>query len=585
MSRAFLALLVTAALLRSALADEPAKFERSALAERFGAASEYHSPSLSPDGTRVVAVRWADDGTSELTMDDFSGSGLRRVFAHAADMPRLESCTWKTETLFLCVTSRFRDSVLKNLVAVSADGTGERDLIDNFFAIETLMADDPTHVFVRRRNIFDTAWNRTYGTSVGTLDVTTGVFNDAKRFCGGAYWITDNDGVGRVCNSERSFGVRPTPTANWVVFHPYRFPGPDWFYPLAFDERTTEVFYAELLNGRFALFAKAFAGDSSTRTVLADSFASVVDVESIGKRARPAMAAVRDGLTRWEPIDPLVARVRSAVQRSFPAAVINVEQEDWNQRFYLVWVQHESGPARGEYYRFDARDEQLDRFGPASEAGVGTSAAPTTRVEFKTNDGSPAVVHVRFPAGATEPAPLVVIPSGRWGGADFVVPFLTASGYAVAWYPFERLQPSVRMGAGWRSTMAELEASIAELARGGKIDPKRVCALSRDVGAYSVLMAASERPALFRCVVGIETEVKPYDRATSLLARVPQISMPVLLFQQTSSRGADKLHEALASKGVRAELIDYDDMSFDLSRYRIDLLTRLGDWLGEYLSP
>jgi dipeptidyl aminopeptidase/acylaminoacyl peptidase len=564
-----------------ALADEPRQLLSTQLAELYGASRASTSHSLSPDGSRVAAIRQPKDGSTQLVVRDFSAAGWSVVLARPPGAERLVSCTWKTATKLLCKT-RKHNSETTQWLAVNADGTRETDL-GIFQYIIHLLPDDPEHILVRRH---------VYGAPVAdVLGVETGSVTpvpDRDRF--GV--LGDGSGAIRVRpyydQQERVDGwaFLPEPRDAWVVVH-HRPLHTDWFQPAAFDETTNEVLYLDLADGHLALFA--WDGHGERRTVRAEPFAHVVGVSTIGKRQRAGSAYVLDGQTRYESIDPRVASVRDAAQRLHPSANVHVVEEDWNQRFYLVFVGDRQGA--GRYYRFDSTDARLDEIGPTHENLQDRTAAPRTTLRFSTAEGQRAEAHVTVPPGATRPLPAVVVPSGSSDWPDKVVPYLVASGFVVVEHPVEPLRYEQEFGSNWHTTVAEISASLRELARAGTIDPDRVCALGMTLGAYVALMSATEDRNLFRCVVAINATIDPIvgNAMTASLNRGANLSAPVLLLGEDSDRTAVKLRNALERHGAPAELFRYrakiyDSTIFETAPELIDLLARLGAFLSSHLG-
>ena len=207
-----------------------------------------------------------------------------------------------------------------------------------------------------------------------------------------------------------------------------------------------------------------------------------------------------------------------------------------------------------------------------------------TQVQFQSGDGRTTAARVTLPRDAAGPLPLVVIPSSTNAErSNLVVPFLVASGYAIAELPTTPFQNGLALSANWRVTVADMEAIVRELVRDGTADPNRVCAVGAEFGAYMALMSLSENPEVTPCVAGIETQVQPDDSPISLRERTSATSASVLLFHRDSDRGARRLHGALEDSGMSVESVEYDDDRVDTAPYRIDLLARLGRFLEEDL--
>jgi hypothetical protein len=307
----------------------------------------------------------------------------------------------------------------------------------------------------------------------------------------------------------------------------------------------------------------------------------VVDAGPVGKQENLGWVAIFDGQVRYEPLVARVASVRDEIQRAYSFDAAEIHEEDANGRYYLAFA---GARDVGTYYRYDAVERRLDEIGDTHASLAERRTARGTRAQFQTADARTAAALVTLPGDAAGPLPLVVIPSSTNAErSNLVVPFLVASGYAVAELPMPPFATGRALSANWQVTVADIEAVVRELVRAGTADASRVCAVGADFGAYLALMSVSRNDDVIPCVAGIDTEVQPDDSAISLRKRSSAISASVLLFHRDSDRGARRLHGALEDYGMSVESVEYDDDRFDTAPYRIDLLARLGRFLEENL--
>jgi len=567
--------LVAALLVGSAAsAEKPGQLQSTPLAALYGAPITLSSAALSPDGSKVAGIRTHDDGPTELIVRNFAESETSVILTRPAGGARLVECRWKSDARLLCSTKKPKEDS-KRWLSLSPDGTRETDL-GVFQKIIHPLPDQPTRILVRS--------NPPWYASAGVVDVETGSFRA----------LPGNDKFGVLADGSGTIRVRyflgqqktvegsallPQPTDTWIVLHKRQL-HMDWFYPVGFDERTNEVLYRDLIDGYLTLFA--WDGHGEKRVVLAEPFAHVLGVEMIGKSPRAASAFVLDGQSRREPIDPRVTTVRDTVQQMYPRADVDVLEEDWNQRYYLVFVGDRQGA--GTYFRFDSNAGRLDEFGSTFENLSNRIREPRTEVEFSTPDGRNARARVTRPPGAVGPLPAVVVPAGSSNWADNVVPFLVASGFVIVELPVEPLNYGQTIGSNWHAIAAEISASLRKLADAGTVDPDRVCIAGMELGGYVALMSATEMD-LFRCVVGIDATIDPVvgDAMIVSLYHGARLSVPVLLLGETSDRRAVKLRGALMDHGAPAELVEYASEPFAATPERIDLLARLGAFLSANL--
>ena len=141
--------------------------------------------------------------------------------------------------------------------------------------------------------------------------------------------------------------------------------------------------------------------------------------------------------------------------------------------------------------------------------------SPVMAVSYKAADGLKITGYLTLPRGrAPENLPLVVLPHGGpegrdTPGFDWWSQALAARGYAV-------LRPNFRgsEGFGWdfvkagfgqwgRSMQSDLSDGVRELARQGRIDPKRVCIVGASYGGYAALAGATLDQGVYRCAVSV----------------------------------------------------------------------------------
>jgi hypothetical protein len=543
--------------------------ELRALAEIYAQPTPSDEPFLSPDGSEVAFVMHGDDGASTLLIHDVASRERRVALQHSAD-PRLEWCQWKSATRLLCATTHERNRDWTELLVVELD-TGASHEVGPFKTLRHVLPHDPAHVIVEDR-----------GSGIGTLELESGKFRGTNGLRGLA--ITDGNGAMRITPGNQGWLVQPSTDKSflgWVLLHRYEHSGTDWFEPAAFDERTNEAYYVDMRDGFATLFAKDVDGDRVERVVAGRAGAHATGVDMIGKDPRVGSALLMEGRISYVPVDARVAAVQAAVQRSLAAPLIAVTDEDWSQRYYLVFA----GPALGvgTWYRFDSTEQRLDEIRATHPNVAAYRVAPRTKVDLGLIGGHAATAYLSLPAQAARPPPVVVMPGGFNQTADFHAPFLNASGYAVLEIPLPPLAKS-SLAFDLARTRSELDAGLDWLVRAGNIDATRVCVLGWDHGAYVALAGAGANADRFRCAVGIDAVVdSPGFRVPSLVELAPSITMPVLLINPRFDRGAERLRKELAEQGTEVELVGYDDYVYGSSESIVDALMRAHDFLSAHL--
>jgi dipeptidyl aminopeptidase/acylaminoacyl peptidase len=150
----------------------------------------------------------------------------------------------------------------------------------------------------------------------------------------------------------------------------------------------------------------------------------------------------------------------------------------------------------------------------------------------------------------------------------------------------------------------------------GIADPERICTVGWSYGGYAALMSVVEHGDLYRCVVSIAgvTDPRSLSNASrqfvgglgartfigvgeevfvqgSPRERVAEIDVPVLLVHPREDANvpfaqSETFASALERAGKKVELVEYDEAEHDIEpeRYRIDLLTRLGEFLDAHIG-
>src|SRR5262249_34252688 len=133
--------------------------------------------------------------------------------------------------------------------------------------------------------------------------------------------------------------------------------------------------------------------------------------------------------------DSRVEKIQQALAKQFPGKSVDVVDEDWDQRYYLVQVSGDTDS--GAYYRFDSSSLVMQRLSNAYPTLGDRELAPMRAISYPAADGTQIPAYLTLPKSQTEgPLPAVVLPHGGpssrdiWN-YDFLVQYLAANGYAV----------------------------------------------------------------------------------------------------------------------------------------------------------
>src|SRR5215471_2451301 len=628
----------------AAFATDPATLETSPVAKAFGSAPIMWRLRLSPSGTKMVAIQMAPTGVTFAQVFDFATKGVQPVVSGKENEFDVSWCDWANDTRLLCGlrgTFELRAGTYfaaTRLVAMNTDGSAmkvllERRLQDRFTQYEDQildwLPDDPDNVLVQ----LPSTSNDHPGSTVARLNVNTGEITPDGRTRDYAFgWVSDGHGEPRlylrIDLQSRRWYVRDKPGGEWSMLKESKANDPNnSFQPIGFGENPNELLYFDLNEGRKTLFGLDLEHDRTKRIIYSNPTYDVAGVQALGKYRRLVAAAYADDRVHLHFFDSRIEQIQQALGKQFPGKSVSVIDEDWDQHYYLVHVASDTDP--GSYYRFDSDALKLQRLTSAYPALAERELVPMRAISYPAADGTRIPAYLTLPKNhADGPLPAVILPHGGpsardYWDYDFLVQYLAASGYAV-------LQSNYRgsdgygtawRGAGgfrdWRRAVGDIAAGTEYLVKERIADPAKICAVGWSYGGYAALMTAIEQPKAYRCVVSIAGVTDPHalgvtagnfigGAATSEFIgaddpdvrekgspreRVAEIGVPVLLvharrdvnvpFTQTADFAT-----ALGHAHKDYAFVEYDNAEHDIrpERYRIDLLTRLGEFLDKAIG-
>jgi dipeptidyl aminopeptidase/acylaminoacyl peptidase len=608
------------ALIAPVVSAEPDVLKTSPTAAAFGAAPLIWGARLSPDGERLSFIQMHPSGISMARVLDIATGTVTALVAGNADelqVPReVAWCGWVNDTRLVCRLRSLGNRGIPVIVAVDRDG-GDVDWFPGRRFLGWL-PDSPDHVLVSRDFGF----------------AHLNVYNGALSNDGGGprqvvNWMTDGHGVPRLYRrwlGDDRWYVRP-PGADWSLLHKKDYTDTeDEFTPIGFDERGNELLILDGYEGRLALFAIDFANNRSRRLIYAHDSFDLSAVQSLGKYDRFVAATYIDDRPRYEFLDERIEKLHTDLQARFVGKNVELIDEDWSQRYYLIFVDGADDP--GAYYRVDSTRNALLKLLPAYPSLAGRALAPMREIHYPASDGTMVPAYLTMPNERRDELPPAVIlphdgPATRdYLRFDFLAQYLAASGYAV-------LQSNYRGSSGygdawagqggyrdWRRAVGDIAAGTEYLVREGIVDGRRICAVGWGYGGYAALMSVIVDANLYRCVVSIAGVSDPRSHGASLdglggdarrafigtddevlaagspLMRVEEIAAPTLLFHgerdfEVFIQQSTQLSRALRRAGRDSELVRYEYAEHEIGqeRYRVDLLTRLTEFLDEHLAP
>jgi dipeptidyl aminopeptidase/acylaminoacyl peptidase len=636
----------------AARGQEPEELLSTPLAEAFGSAPLVRGVRLSPDGSRISFMQMHQDGYPLVNVFDITSGSVTPVLAGERNGYDISWCSWANEERLLCSLRLIEELrglkyAQTRLAAVNADGSDSVLIFQNDRALRGAqfqdnivdwLPDDPEHVLLgmlinpnARVNDTSIGAGRAVslsGSRVLRLDIYTSEVEPSDTGQDALDWITDGHGTTRlrvtVSAANRTWEVR-NEAGVWSRLHQTALDDlDDEFSPITFDGDADEVIFYDRHEGRTALLAMPIDGDRQRRLVYSHPRLDVAGVLRIGRYNRIVGAvAIEDRPTLYF-FEPEIERVHDMLKAEFPGMSVDVIDEDWAKRRYLVFVS--SDRDAGTYYVFDTEAPELTRFARAFPALGERELAVMQPINYPAADGTGIPAYLTLPPDGSSGA-AVVLPHGgpssrdHWQ-FDFLSQFLAAEGYAV-------LQSNYRGSAGygeewsgnggfqdWRQAVDDIADGARYLVDEGVAEPGRVCVVGWSYGGYAALLSAIEHERLYQCVVSIAGVTDPtllrqnesyfvggrrsqafigsgddVRNQGSPLRRADEILLPALLFHPQDDINVPfeqfaEIRGALLDERADAELIEYEHAEHSIKppRYRIDMLTRLGAFLDTHLA-
>lgn len=620
-----------------AVGKEPRKLLTSPAGVAFGSAPTLWHLRLSPDGSKISFIQMHASGATIARVLDTAKGQVNTVIAGERDRYDVIWCDWANDERLLCgfravVMNLWVDGYLPltRLVAVNADGGERRILLErrlrNEFTqyqdrVVDWMPDDSEHVLVQMPE--------TGGSGVSRLNIYSGRAYTDQRVRKGTYaWLADGAGNPRLrrttTNSHQRWWVRQTPDGSWRELKSIPLTDlSETFEPVGFGATQDELLFFTKHNGRRSLFAQDISDLSPPRLVYSHDRFDLSGVLALGRRKRLVAAIYIDDRPRQHFFDTRIEGIQSEIAALFPGKGVSIFDEDWSERYYLLSVGSDRDP--GTYYRYDSQGRELTKLSVAQGSLEGRPLAAMRVTSYPGADGVAIPAYLTLPESEAKNLPAVILPHGGPSardsvGFDFLVQYLAAKGFAVLQSNYRGSSGYGRAwegeGAfkGWRLAVSDISAGADYLIREGIADPNRLCIVGWSYGGYAALMSLIEEPERYQCGVSIAGVTDPESLSRELrrwvggkaarefigfgaqvlkygspYKRAAEIEQPVLLIHPEQDVNvpidqSKKLEKALRRKKKPVTFVEYEHAEHSIrpERYRIDLLTRLGEFLEDH---
>ena len=211
---------------------------------------------------------------------------------------------------------------------------------------------------------------------------------------------------------------------------------------------------------------------------------------------------------RWT--DPAMEAMQKTVADKIKGGEPRIVSLNRDRTMAIVHVGGANAP--GAYFLYRAADDSMQMLRMNNSAIGMKRMHPVRTIRYKARDGLEIAAVLTLPFGKKANLPLIVMPHGgpfardteEW---DWWTQFLAERGYAV-------VQPNYRGSSGYGTPFTEkglgqwglamqddLNDAVAELAKSGIADPKRVCMVGASYGGYAAMRAAQRDGKLYRCAV------------------------------------------------------------------------------------
>ena len=211
--------------------------------------------------------------------------------------------------------------------------------------------------------------------------------------------------------------------------------------------------------------------------------------------------------------DPKDQKLWTGILKAFKDAKVEFESMSADRSKILIKVF--GGDWGYSYLLVDRKTFKADFYADVYD-GIGPDQiSPQTLTRYKAADGFNIPAYLTLPKGKTPKGlPLIVLPHGGpfardYMGFDWWSQAYASRGYAV-------LQPQFRGSDGFgkahleagygeygRKMQTDLSDGVAELARQGVVDPRRVAIVGASYGGYAALAGVAFQKDIYRCAVSV----------------------------------------------------------------------------------
>lgn len=595
------------------------------------------APQLSPDG-RQLAAKVAVDGRQYFALVPLvEGLGKQKLVGlgdNDLNWWRWVNNDWLVMGIGRTIKYEAMDWYVSRAVGVNARNAGlvplsGRDAAQDADDLVWIANDGTPRVLLASQTsiYFNTPG---FWPKVDEVDVSTGKHRRVLASREGVLnWFADQAGTVRmgvgasVDGRSRRVLYRPDGKADFRVIDRARGPRDSLTVPALFLDAPNQALVIEDDAGGFSTL---YEYDLATMQRGKQIFASKgYDIEGIvtdgtgGGYLGVSVNEDRPGV-RW--LDPGMEAMQKTIAGMIKGGEPEIVSLSRDRSAAVVKIGGPSAP--GAYYLYRA-DGSMTRLAINNTTLGMKRLHRVETIRYKARDGLEIAAVLTLPRGETRNMPLIVMPHGgpfardseEW---DWWAQFLADRGYVV-------VQPNYRGSSGYGTIFAakgegqwglamqdDLNDAVAELAKRGIADPKRVCMVGASYGGYAALRAAQRDGKLYRCAVsyaGVSDlgRMTRYDRnflgsgrrkdwlraqapdfkAVTPLSHASEFSIPVLIVHGKKDRvvpvnQSRVMAEQLREAGKDVTYIEQPeaDHHFTRSQDRLEFLKALEAFLAKH---
>jgi dipeptidyl aminopeptidase/acylaminoacyl peptidase len=249
-----------------------------------------------------------------------------------------------------------------------------------------------------------------------------------------------------------------------------------------------------------------------TRLLAEDPEADIVGAWWDPRTSRPLAAVARAIRQRWHVIDPTIREDIDFISGKIGDVEINIVSQDLAMEQLIILAA--ASDAAGEYLLYNRKDRELHRLFKNRSDLDGVPLRPMRSVVIEARDGLRLPSYLTLPHADFRKGPVVMVIHGGpysrdvWG-YNGMHQWLADRGYGVLSVNF---RGSTGFGKGfinaanqqWGGRMQDdLTDAAAWAVAQGYADPTRIAFFGGSYGGYAALVAATQTPETFACIIDI----------------------------------------------------------------------------------